>query len=44
MAVGALIGGYTGSRMAQRVPQHRVRQAIIAIGLTSGLWLLVGRV
>ena len=43
MAVGATIGGYAGSRMAQRVPQKRVRQAIIAIGLTSGIWLLVNR-
>ncbi len=43
MAVGAILGGYAGSRMAQRVPQPRVRQAIIFIGLTSGVWLLVNR-
>ncbi|MEP7347705.1 MAG: sulfite exporter TauE/SafE family protein [Gemmatimonadaceae bacterium] len=40
MAVGAVIGGYAGSRMAQRVSQLRVRQAIIVIGLASGVWLL----
>lgn len=41
MAVGALIGGYTGSRMAQRVPQLWVRRAITTIGLGAGLWMLV---
>jgi len=40
MAVGAMIGGYGGSRLAQRVPQARVRQAIIVIGLASSLWLV----
>lgn len=43
MAGGAALGGYTGSRLAQRVPQYRVRQAIIAIGLASGIWLLFAR-
>jgi uncharacterized membrane protein YfcA len=40
MAVGAMAGGYGGSRLAQRVPQARVRQAIIVIGLASSLWLV----
>jgi uncharacterized membrane protein YfcA len=40
MAAGAALGGYGGSRLAQRVPQSRVRQAIVAIGLVSSLWLL----
>jgi uncharacterized membrane protein YfcA len=43
MAVGAIGGGYLGSRMAQRVSQQTVRVVIIAIGLGSGLWLLVSR-
>ncbi|MFN8574399.1 MAG: sulfite exporter TauE/SafE family protein [Gemmatimonadaceae bacterium] len=43
MAVGAVAGGYAGSALAQRVPQQRVRQAIIAIGFASGIWLLSGR-
>lgn len=41
MAVGATLGGYGGSRMAQRVPQGAVRRAIVVIGLTSGVWLMV---
>ena len=44
MAAGATIGGYAGSRLAQRVPQQRVRQAVIVIGLASGVWLLMNRV
>jgi uncharacterized protein len=40
MAVGATVGGYGGSRLAQRVPQKRVRQAIVVIGFASTLWLL----
>jgi uncharacterized membrane protein YfcA len=43
MAIGASLGGYGGSRLAQRVPQQRVRQAIIVIGFASTLWLVVGR-
>ncbi len=43
MAIGAALGGYGGSRLAQRVPQERVRQLIIAIGFASGIWLLYGR-
>lgn len=39
MAVGALAGGYGGSRLAQRVPQEWVRRAIMVIGLASGVWL-----
>jgi uncharacterized protein len=41
MAVGALAGGYGGSRLAQRVPQIWVRRAIAAIGFGSGLWMLL---
>jgi uncharacterized protein len=40
MTVAALIGGYTGSRLAQRVPQAWVRRAIAVIGVASGLWML----
>lgn len=43
MAIGAMLGGYGGSRLAQRVPQNRVRQAIIVIGFISGFWLLFSR-
>ena len=44
MAIGAAIGGYAGSGLAQRVEQRTVRRAIIGIGLASGVWLLVQRV
>jgi uncharacterized membrane protein YfcA len=40
MALGATAGGYGGSRLAQRVSQARIRQAIIVIGLASSLWLV----
>ena len=41
MSAGGLLGGYAGSRMAQRVGQQRVRRAIVAIGLASFLFLLL---
>ena len=41
MACGGLLGGYTGSRLAQRVGQAAVRQAVIVIGLASFVWLLL---
>lgn len=40
MAAGAMIGGYAGSRVAQRVGQRVVRYAIVIIGLGSGLAML----
>ena len=43
MALGATLGGYAGSRVAQRVRPELVRQAIVAIGLVSGLWLAFER-
>jgi uncharacterized membrane protein YfcA len=41
MALGATLGGYGGSRLAQRVPQVAVRRAIVVIGVASGVWLLL---
>jgi uncharacterized membrane protein YfcA len=41
MGAGGLLGGYAGSRVAQRVGQQRVRRAIVAIGLASFLFLLL---
>lgn len=40
MAAGAVVGGYGGARLAQRVPQTAVRRTIVVIGVASGLWLL----
>jgi uncharacterized protein len=43
MAVGALGGGYVGSRTAQRVPQALVRSAVVVIGLVSTVLLSLTR-
>ena len=43
MAVGAVSGGYLGSRTAQKVPQQVVRNAVVAIGLISGVLLFLTR-
>lgn len=42
MAVGAGVGGIAGSLLAQRVGQVWVRRAIVAIGLGSGISMLLG--
>lgn len=39
MAVGATIGGYLGSRWAQKVPSYWLRVGIIAIGLIAAIYL-----
>ena len=39
MAIGALAGGYAGSRLAQRVPQEWVRRSVIVIGFAAAIWL-----
>lgn len=39
MAIGAIAGGYGGSRIAQRVPQEWVRRAVVAIGFAAAIWL-----
>jgi uncharacterized membrane protein YfcA len=41
MALGSVTGGYVGARAAQRVSQEVVRGAVAAVGVLSGLWLLV---
>lgn len=40
MAVSATLGGYLGSRAAQKVPQAWVRRAVVAVGFGSAAWLL----
>ncbi|HEU0055407.1 MAG TPA: sulfite exporter TauE/SafE family protein [Longimicrobium sp.] len=40
IAAGALLGGYAGARLAQRVGQQSVRRAIVAIGFASFIFLL----
>ncbi len=41
MAMGAAAGGYAGSQIAQRVGPAFVRGCIIAVGVGSGVWMLV---
>jgi uncharacterized protein len=41
MAVGSIAGGYVGARAALRVPQTFVRGAVAAVGVLSGIWLLL---
>lgn len=43
MAVGSTIGGFATSRIAQKIPQAWVRNAVTLIGLTSAVWLFVNR-
>ena len=43
MTIGAMAGGYLGSRGAQRVPQQYVRGTVTVIGFVSGVWLLTRR-
>jgi uncharacterized membrane protein YfcA len=40
MTTGSIVGGYIGSKGAQRTPQVYVRRAVVAIGLLGGVWLL----
>jgi uncharacterized protein len=41
MAIGSVVGGYVGARAALRVPQDVVRGAVAAVGVLSGVWLLL---
>jgi hypothetical protein len=41
MAVGAIGGGYAGSRIAQRVAQEAVRMLIVTIGIAASIWLFL---
>jgi uncharacterized membrane protein YfcA len=41
MAVGSIAGGYAGARAAQLLPQAVVRGVVTAVGVGSGVWLLL---
>jgi uncharacterized protein len=41
MAVGAILGGYAGAWLAQRIGQNGVRAVVVATGLGIGLYMLV---
>jgi hypothetical protein len=36
MAVGAILGGWGGARLAQRIGQDAVRWVVVAVGLITG--------
>lgn len=39
MAIGAIIGGYLGARLAKRIDQRKLRWFIIVTGLVVSVWL-----
>ena len=41
MATGCVIGGYCGARASQRLSSHWLRVAVIAIGLSAVVYLLL---
>jgi uncharacterized membrane protein YfcA len=43
MAAGGLAGGYGGARLALRVGQKWVRRAVVAIGFSAFIWLMMLR-
>ena len=43
MAVGAILGGYGGAGLARRIGQANVRRVVIGIGLTFGIYTLLGQ-
>lgn len=43
MAIGSIIGGWTASGLAQRVPQAWIRGSVGVIGFAAGFWLLLSR-
>ena len=43
MAMGGLIGGYGGARLALQLGQKWVRRAVVAIGFLSFAWLMFSR-
>ncbi|MGH9045742.1 MAG: TSUP family transporter, partial [Acidimicrobiales bacterium] len=42
LAIGCLVGGYVGAVLARRIPAAALRVIVIAIGLGTGIRLLVG--
>jgi uncharacterized protein len=42
LAIGCLVGGYVGAAAARRLPAPALRVVVIAIGLATGIRLLVG--
>jgi len=41
MAIGAVIGGYSGARLAKRIDQKYVRGFVVVAGLLVSVWLFI---
>ena len=41
MAVGTIIGGYAGARLAKRIDQRYIRAFVICAGLFLSVWLFI---
>ncbi len=41
MAIGAIIGGYGGARLAKRINQNLVRSIVVVSGLIVSAWLII---
>jgi uncharacterized membrane protein YfcA len=41
LAIGCVIGGYVGARLARKVPAPALRVVVVAIGLATGIRMLV---
>jgi len=41
MAVGSILGGWAGARLAQRIGQNAVRWVVVAVGLITGAATLI---
>ena len=39
MAIGSIVGGYGAARLIKRVPQERIRQFVILVGVVVSAWL-----
>jgi len=39
MGAGSLVGGYYGSLLTQKIPSHVIRIIVIAIGLSTAIYL-----
>jgi len=42
LAIGSLAGGYVGASLSRKVPASALRAVVVAIGLATGIRLLVG--
>lgn len=41
MAIGAIVGGYAGARLAKRVAQRSIHVFVIGVGLSVSVWLFL---